>query len=143
MEIKFLINKKGLFENNQPVGEIQHKAFSSETLANLKGTKLRIEKLNWYGSVYYIYDQANQELLGQTKFNFWGSKAEIIIRGQHFLFCTRNFWDSEWAIESEGRDLVRFETKTVGGTISGEEDVELLTLIGFFLIHHKLRRAAV
>ena len=138
----FFSTKRSLFENDQLVGEIHHKTFSDDTLAYLKDVKVLIKKLNWYGSEYYIYDQVTQEQIGRAKFNFWGSKAEIFIGEQHLLFRSRNFWDSKWAIEEEGKDIVRFETKMVGGTISGEENTELLSLLGLFLINFKLQRTA-
>ncbi len=79
-------SKYRLFDNNIEIGEFSQSAFSSNSFGKINESKLKFRKKGIFNSETEITDLNSNQLIGNVKFNGWGSKAEIKMDNKNYLW---------------------------------------------------------
>ncbi len=136
-------SKYKLFSENEKIGELKEKAFSSCAYGSLDEKQVKFKKKGIFSSTIEIMDQTLDENVGHIKFNAWGNKAKIFFEDRELQWKYDNFWGTKWSILENGQAVARYKSSTTSGEIESAIDDEFLLLAGLFVYNHYVQIAVI
>jgi len=134
-------SKLELRQGTEQIGIIQWESMVSSKAQAMINGKLFILNREFFLSKLEIYDANDQSLLAMVMVNIFNPRSDVVINGKRFELEIKNFWQSQWAWNYNGQEIIRFTSNEFITKDKGEielhtacnEEVEILILLGLFV----------
>jgi len=122
-----------LFFEDQQIGEISPVAFSSRTMASLKGQKYIFRPKGFLLRKIDILDARTMEQLGEIYFMGIGIKGIIALNSKEtFQLRCENILTARWTISRSRQELITYTGNHISGKIRATVPDQLLLVAGLY-----------
>jgi hypothetical protein len=139
---RFFSNKFEIFQYENPVGEINNRAFTRSASGTLNGKQFLFDIRGFFHQKTNILNASDESVLAEVKINSWKSKASIKYNGKEYIWEHDNFWNTKWNITNENGAIVKYHSLSSHGEITAYTTDEVLIIAGLFIKNYFRQRAA-
>jgi len=139
---KFFSNKIEIFQYENPVGELNNKAFTRSAAGTLNDKELLFDIRGFFRQETRILDARDESVIAEVIISTWKSKAAIKYNNKEYTWQHENFWNTKWTISNENGAVVKYHSFASGGEMTAFTTDEVLILAGLFIKNYFRQRAA-
>jgi len=133
--------KKDLFSSNYKLlkdgnirGYINCNPFSRKITCGMGDKKFIVKEAGFLNCNSIIYAAESRAEIGQIHYNFWRTKANLILQsGKVYDWTYTNFSSTRWKLSGENVEINYADKCTSGEVVSSTTDEELFILSGLLI----------
>lgn len=133
---KTFSNLYKIFSNDQLIGNIKKKSFSSDAKAEIDKKRYNFITSGFFEPGTKIYDVAEEKYVGKIEYNTWRTKATIRLGNKTAHWKYDNIWNTKWSIHDAEGTKISYQGSSSGGNIYSNTDNSILLLSGLFITNY-------
>ena len=135
--------KKGAFSttyqiywDERSIGQLQNQSFRQTSEGRINNKKYSFVTKGVFKQETRIINGESNKVIGRITYNSMKSRASIQLSDRTLSWKYDNIWQTRWRIYDEKQTLMRFEGKSLKGSIEFEQADDLLVLTGLYVTNY-------
>ncbi len=135
----FFSSKYHLLREDEEVGEMNFKLFSSTEDGLLNSERYLFKRKGVFNNKVEIIESESQEVVGEIIYHSLKSEAEVELGEKRYLWKFDNLWSSKWSLNDGEEALINYRSKFMKGQLNSSTENNILILSGLHIYSYYLR----